>query len=123
MRYSFMVKMELWFPSDKQEVVEQFIDYDFGSFFADFGGYLGLILGYSMFTFYEWPANFLTARKAGLKRSLTLFGHVVVLLLLGWLVDRYVPIISKAFKTLLHEGCGAPTRSWAQIRSELPSGW
>ena len=41
--------------------------YDFESFVADFGGYMGLILGHSMLTLYDYLSDLL--RSANLKRK------------------------------------------------------
>ena len=36
------------------EEKKQYLTYDENCFVADFGGYLGLLLGHSVLTFYEW---------------------------------------------------------------------
>ena len=36
-----------------QETHEEYYVYDFAMFFADFGGHVGLLLGYSLLTFYD----------------------------------------------------------------------
>ena len=46
--------MELFYPNKDYTVVEEYIGYDFSSFVSDFGGYLGLLLGHSILTFYDF---------------------------------------------------------------------
>ncbi len=48
-RQSFM-KVRFAFSSGRHEVREQYVVYDLGSFVADAGGYLGLLLGYSAYS-------------------------------------------------------------------------
>ena len=43
----------LYFAKDKFPVKEQYYIYDGANFIADFGGYLGLLLGYSLLAFYD----------------------------------------------------------------------
>ena len=43
----------VFFAKDMFPVKEHFYVYDGGSLFADVGGYLGLLLGYSLFGFYD----------------------------------------------------------------------
>ena len=44
----------------------QYYTYDVNSFFSDFGGYLGLLLGYSIVSFFDMAQDLLTgfAKKA-----------------------------------------------------------
>lgn len=35
-------------------VRQEYLTYDINSFIADVGGYLGLLLGHSLFSIYEW---------------------------------------------------------------------
>ncbi len=46
------IAFKLYFKSGKYEVKEQFFVYDQNSFIADVGGYLGLLLGQSMFSIF-----------------------------------------------------------------------
>ena len=36
------------------KVPKEYLTYDGNDFVADFGGYLGLLLGHSILTFYDW---------------------------------------------------------------------
>ena len=51
--YSDEIELQLYFAKDKFLVKEQFYIYDIADLLADFGGYLGLFLGYSLLGFYE----------------------------------------------------------------------
>ena len=46
-------QVSIYFAKDKFPVKEQFFIYDNATFLSDFGAYLGLLLGYSILTFYE----------------------------------------------------------------------
>ena len=46
-------KVAIYFAKDRFPVKEQFLIYDNATFLSDFGAYLGLLLGYSILTFYE----------------------------------------------------------------------
>ncbi len=39
------------------------MQYDWNSFVADFGGYLGLLLGHSMIAFFDMAADYLDALR------------------------------------------------------------
>ena len=41
----------------------QYYSYDFNSFIADVGGYLGLLLGHSIYSFYNVVAEWIRSRK------------------------------------------------------------
>ena len=49
-------KVELSWHIDHGDYEEkkQYLTYDINDFVADFGGYLGLLLGHSVLTFYDW---------------------------------------------------------------------
>ena len=47
------LQVSIYFAKDKFPVKEQFYIYDNATFLSDFGAYLGLLLGYSILTFYE----------------------------------------------------------------------
>ena len=52
------------------KTIIQYIVYDFDAFIADVGGYLGLLLGQSIYGIYEIIANWLRFRmKCGKKTS------------------------------------------------------
>ena len=42
------------FDNGQYEEKKEYLTYDTNSFVADFGGYLGLLLGHSILTFYDW---------------------------------------------------------------------
>ena len=44
---------ECFFGKDRFPIREQYSTYDFQNLLADFGGYLGLLLGYSLLGFYD----------------------------------------------------------------------
>ena len=46
-------ELSIFFAKDKFQVKEQFYIYDDANLIADFGGYLGLLLGYSLLGFYD----------------------------------------------------------------------
>ena len=46
-------ELSIFFAKDKFPVKEQFYIYDTPNLIADFGGYLGLLLGYSLLGFYD----------------------------------------------------------------------
>ena len=50
-------QVSIFFAKDKFPVREQFYIYDNTAFFSDFGAYLGLLLGYSILTFYDLLFN------------------------------------------------------------------
>ena len=45
----------------------QYYDYDFNSFIADVGGFLGLLLGHSIYSFYQAAADWM--KKMNISRS------------------------------------------------------
>ena len=45
--------VNFYFGKDRFAVKKQYYTYDFQNFLADFGGYLGLLLGYSILGFYD----------------------------------------------------------------------
>ncbi len=47
------INLEFFFKTGRHEVMEQYLVYDYDSLMPDIGGYMGLILGYSLFTFAE----------------------------------------------------------------------
>ena len=48
------VELSWHFDRGQYEEKKQYLTYDNNNFVADFGGYLGLLLGHSVLTFYEW---------------------------------------------------------------------
>ncbi len=42
------MKLNLFMPTTKHSIKEQYVIYDANSFVADVGGYLGLLLGHSL---------------------------------------------------------------------------
>ena len=51
-------RLRIYFGRDKFPVKEQFYIYGTANLIADFGGYLGLLLGYSLLGFYDTLADF-----------------------------------------------------------------
>ena len=49
--------VHFFFGKDRFTVRKQYYTYDFQNFLADFGGYLGLLLGYSILGFYDTLVN------------------------------------------------------------------
>ena len=47
------VYLEVFFPNTNFKMREQYYTYDWTDLFSDFGGYMGLLLGASMLTFYD----------------------------------------------------------------------
>ena len=54
------------------EITEEFEHYmyDFESFVSEFGGALGLFLGFSFFTLWDFGAPFLIVMKKAIKRTI-----------------------------------------------------
>ena len=52
-----------FFGKDKFPVTEQYYIYDYTNFVADFGGFLGLLLGYSLLGFYDTVMNLIKKIK------------------------------------------------------------
>ena len=50
---------QFFFGRDQFPVVEHYYTYDFSAFVADFGGYLGLLLGHSLLAFFDTVAPLL----------------------------------------------------------------
>ena len=48
-----MLVLYLELENRNRERHEEYLVYDWNKFFADFGGLVGLLLGYSMLTFYD----------------------------------------------------------------------
>ena len=51
-------RLKIYFAKDMFPVKEQFYIYDNANLIADFGGYLGLLLGYSLLGFYDSLMDF-----------------------------------------------------------------
>ncbi len=55
------MRIDLFLSTSKHLVKKQYVIYDGNSFFADVGGYLGLILGHSLLGIYQngltWTLN------------------------------------------------------------------
>ena len=45
--------MDVFFPNTNFKVREQYYTYEWADWYSDFGGYMGLLLGASMLTFYD----------------------------------------------------------------------
>ena len=52
-KFTEEVELSFYFAKDKFLVKEQFFIYDTANLLADLGGYLGLLLGYSMLGFFD----------------------------------------------------------------------
>ena len=50
-----------------QQTPLKYLTYDGNDFVADFGGYLGLLLGHSILTFYDWIVLMIEKMKEGSK--------------------------------------------------------
>ena len=48
-----VVRLSLEYPRGEYDLVEEYYIYNWGSFIADVGGYLGLLLGYSLLSMYQ----------------------------------------------------------------------
>ena len=48
-----MIDMYLLYANGRYQVGSQYYTYDFNTFVANFGGYLGLLLGYSIVSFFD----------------------------------------------------------------------
>ena len=46
-------RLSFVYPSGEYDFVEEYYIYNWGSFIADVGGYLGLLLGYSLLSMYQ----------------------------------------------------------------------
>ena len=57
------LKLRLAFVDGSYEEKEQYLIYDFDSFIADVGGFLGLLLGFSIFSIYKDMAVLITRMK------------------------------------------------------------
>ena len=61
--------LQISFPDGSYEVKEQYLLYDFDSFIADVGGFLGLLLGCSAFSLYKVIADLLVRFRAACCKS------------------------------------------------------
>ena len=65
--YTFMddgtFTIKFMFEGGSYQFEEEYIDYDFNDFIADVGGYLGLLLGHSVLSFYYLSAEWFTDTK------------------------------------------------------------
>ena len=61
--------IRLQIPNGEYELTEEYYLYDFDSFIPDVGGYLGLLLGYSMLSLYHTLTQWLTVAKQWLHNS------------------------------------------------------
>ena len=58
-------RVQVIYPNSDYTIVEYYLAYDFNSLTADFGGYLGLLLGYSFLSGYDVAVDiFVRAFKA-----------------------------------------------------------
>ena len=48
-----ILHLEMFYANTKHQVREQYYTYDWIDLFSDFGGYMGLLLGASLLTFYD----------------------------------------------------------------------
>ena len=53
-----LMTLNVFYANDNYEVKEQYYTYDWNSLVSDLGGYLGLLLGASMLTFYDALSSF-----------------------------------------------------------------
>ena len=60
--------MMFYYASNKIRVKEEYYTYDSSNLIADFGGYLGLLLGYSILGFYDTAATVLISMRAKWKK-------------------------------------------------------
>ena len=61
-----ILHVEMFYANTKHQVREQYYNYDWIDLFSDFGGYMGLLLGASMLTFYD-VASGIYSRGCGRK--------------------------------------------------------
>ena len=54
------IKLVFYYRDGMYNINEEYFVYDYGNFVADIGGYLGLLLGHSMFSVYTMSANWIT---------------------------------------------------------------
>ncbi len=57
------LRLSVAFPTGRYEHKEQYKIYDVNDFVADVGGYLGLLLGHSMYSVFAGMTNAAVARK------------------------------------------------------------
>ena len=62
------VVIGLYYVSNKVTVKEEYYTYDTANIIADFGGYLGLLLGYSILGFYDNSIGVLSRLRANWKK-------------------------------------------------------
>ena len=48
-----VAKLSFVYPRGEYDLIEEYFIYNWGSFIADVGGYLGLLLGYSVLSMYQ----------------------------------------------------------------------
>jgi hypothetical protein len=58
------IRLYLWYGSTKFERKTQYLTYDLSNFVADFGGYLGLLLGHSLLSFYDFGKECFVSQTA-----------------------------------------------------------
>ena len=63
------LQIRLLIPIGEHDVIEEYFLYDFDSFIPDVGGYLGLLLGYSLLSMYHTFTQWLTIAKQWLLNS------------------------------------------------------
>lgn len=63
------LQMQLQIPNGEYELIEEYYLYDLDSFIPDVGGYLGLLLGYSLLSMYHTFAQWLAVAKQWLLNS------------------------------------------------------
>jgi hypothetical protein len=51
------VRLQFFFASGKLILKEQYVIYNYNSMIADIGGYLGLLMGYSLLSVYEMAVD------------------------------------------------------------------
>ena len=64
------IEISIFFGRDEFTVREQYLIYDYANFVADFGGYLGLLLGYSVLGFYDTLADLIKTIVQKFKKRL-----------------------------------------------------
>ena len=55
-----VISMYIFYANGRYQVGKQYYTYDFNSYVSDFGGYLGLLLGYSIVSFFDMAHDIFT---------------------------------------------------------------
>ena len=57
--------LEFYYRKSKYDITSEYLAYDIGNVIADIGGFLGLLLGYSLFGFYDIAKGALSKYRSG----------------------------------------------------------